>query len=59
MTLAYFRGRVGQARRDAEHALAFVTAHATTPALQDACVGALVRKCEILWSIADAIAGGT
>jgi len=54
--LAYFRGRVPRARSDAEEALAYVFAHANTPALEDACVAALVDKCRILWSMLDAIA---
>jgi pyrroloquinoline-quinone synthase len=54
--LAYFRSRVPRATRDAEEALAFVVEHATTPALQEACVGALIDKCRILWSMLDAVA---
>ena len=53
--LAYFRMRVGAGRRDAGEALDFVTAHAVTPALQDRCVAALIRKTEILWRLLDAI----
>jgi pyrroloquinoline-quinone synthase len=54
--LAYFRARVPRATRDAEEALAFVVAHATTRALQDACVRALIAKCTILWGLLDAVA---
>lgn len=54
--LAYFRSRVPRATRDAEEAIAFVVRHATTPALQDACVRALVDKCRILWAMLDAVA---
>ncbi|HEY1691564.1 MAG TPA: pyrroloquinoline-quinone synthase PqqC [Polyangiaceae bacterium] len=57
--LAYFRSRVPRATRDAEEALAFVVAHATTPALEDACVRALVDKCRILWAMLDAVAEAT
>jgi pyrroloquinoline-quinone synthase len=53
--LAYFRSRVPRATRDAEEALAFVVEHATTPALQEACVRALIDKCRILWSMLDAV----
>lgn len=53
--LSYFRGRVGRARRDADEALAFVSGHATTQALEDACVRALEEKCRILWAMLDAI----
>ena len=54
--LAYFRSRVPRATRDAEEALAFVVAHATTTEMQDACVRALVDKCKILWALLDAVA---
>ena len=53
--LAYFRGRVPRARRDSEEALAFVMRSAMTRELQERCVAALVRKCEILWSLLDAV----
>ena len=55
-SLQYFRHRVPRAARDAEEAIAFVVAHATTVELQDACVLALVDKCTILWSMLDVIA---
>ncbi len=54
--LAYFRARVPRATRDAEEALAFVVAHATTRASQEACVRALLEKCAILWALLDAVA---
>jgi pyrroloquinoline-quinone synthase len=60
--LAYFRARVPRARRDGDEALAFVVANATSRQLQEACVGALVRKTEILWHLADCVqvaAGGS
>jgi pyrroloquinoline-quinone synthase len=53
--LAYFRSRVPRARRDGDEALAFVVANATSRQLQEACVGALVRKTEILWHLADCV----
>jgi pyrroloquinoline-quinone synthase len=53
--LAYFQARVPRARRDGEEGLAFVVAHATTRALQEACVAALVRKTEILWHLLDCV----
>ncbi len=53
--LAYFRVRVTNARRDADEAMAFVAREATTPALEDACVAALVRKTEILWHLLDCL----
>jgi pyrroloquinoline-quinone synthase len=55
-SMAYFRARVPRATRDADEALAFVTAHATTHVLQEACVRALIDKCRILWSLLDAVA---
>ena len=54
--LSYFRSRVPRATRDAEEALAFVVKHASTRALQEACVRALVDKCRILWAMLDAVA---
>ncbi len=57
--LAYFRARVPRARRDGDEALAFVIAHATSRALQEACVAALVRKTEILWHLLDCVAAAT
>jgi pyrroloquinoline-quinone synthase len=53
--LEYFRTRVPRARRDSEEALAFVLAHADTRDVQERCVAALVRKCEILWALLDAV----
>ena len=57
--LAYFRGRVPRARRDGEEGLAFVVANATSRALQEACVAALVRKTEILWHLVDCVQAAT
>jgi pyrroloquinoline-quinone synthase len=62
--LAYFRARVPRARRDGDEGLTFVVTQATSRALQDACVAALVRKTEILWHLVDCVqaataAGGT
>ena len=53
--LDYFQARVTRARVDSGEAVAFVTAHADTSALQDACVTALVRKTEILWHLLDCV----
>jgi pyrroloquinoline-quinone synthase len=55
---AYFGVRVGRARKDAEHGLAFVLENATTPELEELCVRALVTKCDILWAMLDAIEAG-
>ncbi len=54
--LDYFRARPPRARRDSTEALDFVTTHATTRAAQELCVAALVTKCQILWSLLDAVA---
>jgi len=56
--LAYFRARVPRARNDAEQALEFVLAHATTSELQERCLEAFITKCQILWSVLDAVQGG-
>lgn len=53
--LEYFRSRVLRARRDSEEALDFVLRTATTRELQERCVAALIRKCEILWALLDAV----
>jgi pyrroloquinoline-quinone synthase len=53
--LAYFRARLRQAPRDSEHALQVVTEHCTTPDAQAAAVAALSFKCDVLWSMLDAI----
>ena len=57
--LGYFKVRVTRARRDGEEGLAFVVANATSRALQDACVAALVRKTEILWHLLDCVYAST
>jgi pyrroloquinoline-quinone synthase len=54
--LQYFRQRVPRAARDAEEAIDFVSRHATTRALQDACIQAFVDKCTILWALLDVVA---
>jgi len=53
--LAYFRSRTQQAPRDAAFGLRFVQQHARTRADQQRCVDAVERKCEILWSLLDAV----
>jgi len=58
-TLDYFKSRVPRAAADAEEAIAFVTREATTRQLQERCVDALVRKCEVLWSLLDAVESPT
>jgi coenzyme PQQ biosynthesis protein C len=53
--LAYFRTRLVEAPRDAEFGLAYVVEHATTRELQVQAIDALKMKCNILWSLLDAI----
>lgn len=54
--LAYFCARLMQAPRDAEHALEVVTEHCRTADEQARAVAALSFKCDVLWSMLDAIA---
>ncbi|WP_190823532.1 pyrroloquinoline-quinone synthase PqqC [Saccharopolyspora pogona] len=53
--LGYFRSRLAQAPRDAEHALQVVTEHCRSADEQARALAALSFKCEVLWSILDAI----
>ncbi|MCQ8279117.1 pyrroloquinoline-quinone synthase PqqC [Acetobacteraceae bacterium KSS8] len=53
--LAYFTPRLTQAPQDAAFALAYVCAHATSVAEQDAVLEALRFKCDVLWSMLDAL----
>jgi pyrroloquinoline-quinone synthase len=56
--LDYFRRRVTQARRDSDEALAVTMEYCNTPKLQREAVLALEFKCDVLWSILDAIHHG-
>jgi pyrroloquinoline-quinone synthase len=53
--LAYFRARLDQAPRDAEYALEVVTEHCRSSEEQARAVAALSFKCDVLWSILDAV----
>ncbi len=53
--LAYFRARLEQAPRDCEHALEVVTTHCLSAESQARAVDALSFKCDVLWSMLDAI----
>jgi pyrroloquinoline-quinone synthase len=53
--LQYFRNRLTQAPRDSEHALEVVTEYCRGPREQDAAVAALSFKCDVLWTMLDAI----
>ena len=54
-TLAYFDKRPPQANRDSAFALAYVRQHTTTPETQRAVLDALLFKCDVLWSMLDAL----
>ena len=56
--LQYFRNRLSQAPRDAEHALALVTERSTTRAAQERAVAALEFKCDVLWVLLDSVQAG-
>jgi pyrroloquinoline-quinone synthase len=53
----YFRRRIAQARRDSDEGLKLTIIHCGTRELQEAAVRALVFKCDVLWSMLDAIHG--
>jgi pyrroloquinoline-quinone synthase len=53
--LDYFRRRVTQARRDSNEALAIALEYCNTPELQREALRALEFKCDVLWSMLDAI----
>ena len=53
--LDYFRRRVAQAQRDSNEALTITLDHCNTPELQREAVRALEFKCDVLWSVLDAI----
>jgi len=57
--LEYFHRRLTQAPRDAEYALALVTERATTREAQELMIQALEFKCDVLWSLLDAVEMGT
>jgi len=54
-TLSYFGARLTQAPRDSDFALHYCIRHATTRAAQDLCLAALIFKCNVLWSMLDAL----
>jgi pyrroloquinoline-quinone synthase len=53
--LAYFRSRLTQAPRDSALALELVTRYCTTRVQQERAIAALSLKCDVLWSLLDAI----
>jgi pyrroloquinoline-quinone synthase len=56
--LQYFRNRLTQAPRDAEFALGLVLDRCVTREWQDRAVAALNFKCDVLWSLLDAVDQG-
>jgi coenzyme PQQ biosynthesis protein C len=54
-TLSYFDKRPPQAARDADFALSYVKQHARTAETQAAVLAALEFKCDVLWSMLDAL----
>jgi coenzyme PQQ biosynthesis protein C len=54
-TLNYFNARLSQAPRDSDFALDFVKREARTPEQQEAVLGALIFKCDVLWAQLDAL----
>ena len=53
--LAYFNARPPAAARDADFAMNYVKKHATTPDRQAEVLAALEFKCDVLWSMLDAL----
>jgi coenzyme PQQ biosynthesis protein C len=53
--LAYFDKRPPQAQRDADFALNYVKREAKTPTEQQAVMAALAFKCDVLWTMLDAL----
>jgi pyrroloquinoline-quinone synthase len=53
--LDYFRARLEQAPRDSEYALEVVTEHCRSADERARAVAALSFKCDVLWSMLDAI----
>lgn len=54
-TLAYFQQRPPQAQRDSEFALGYVKRHAVSIDTQQRVLAALEFKCDVLWSMLDAL----
>jgi pyrroloquinoline-quinone synthase len=53
--LEYFRRRLEQAPRDAEHALELVIQSARSREDQEKAIAALRFKCDVLWALVDAV----
>jgi pyrroloquinoline-quinone synthase len=55
--LEYFKRRLVQAPRDSGEALTLTLDHCVTPDMQTAAIAALQFKCDLLWTMLDAIHG--
>ncbi len=53
--LDYFKRRISQANADVSHGLGLVLAHCTTPSAEARARECLEFKCDLLWSLLDAI----
>ena len=53
--LAYFRARLGQARRDVEHGLSLTLSHFRSAEAQQRALEILQFKLDVLWSMLDAM----
>lgn len=56
--LTYFRNRLSQAPKDSEHGLSLVLSAADTFEKQQQALKAVEFKCDVLWSVLDAIQNG-
>jgi pyrroloquinoline-quinone synthase len=56
--LTYFRNRLSQAPRDSQHGLSLVLSAADTYEKQVLALKAVEFKCDVLWSMVDAIQNG-
>jgi pyrroloquinoline-quinone synthase len=53
--LRYFEDRITRAPEDAAYAIEFVDHHARTDEIEQRCLAAFERKCEILWALLSAV----
>lgn len=54
-SLGYFQRRIIRAGIDSKQAVEFVAQHALTYEMQEQCVGALIKKADILWRLLDCL----
>ncbi|MEU1722804.1 hypothetical protein [Nonomuraea sp. NPDC005692] len=53
--MRYFQVRIDQGRKDSERALPLVLSWARSPADRQAAIRALEYKCEVLWTLLNAV----